>query len=89
MTDPESEHSNSEGGDGPPPSALVLTWIALKTGVWLEHQLRNTSTPWTGLVGRSGCVGSPLHRLRSVDMQFTQPPCTQPSSTADLADISR
>jgi hypothetical protein len=68
MTDAEFEHSNREGGDGRPPSSRVLTWIALKTGVWPEHELRNTSTPWTGLVGRSGCVGSPLHRLSARSM---------------------
>jgi hypothetical protein len=68
--------------------AIRVVGHLLTTGIWLEHQLKNTSTHRTGLVGRSGWVRSPLHRLRSLDVQFTQPTETQPSGIADLADIS-
>ena len=47
--------------------AIRMVGHLLTTGIWLEHQLRNTPTPWTGLVGRSGWVRSPLRPLRSVD----------------------
>ena len=69
--------------------AIRVAGHLLTTGIWLEHQLTDTSTHRTCLIGRSGWVRSPLHRLRSVDVQFTQPTRTQPSGTADLADISR
>lgn len=69
--------------------AIRMVGHLLTTGIWLEHQLRNTPTPWTGLVGRSGWVRPPLRRLRSVDSQFTQPTGKQPSHTPDLAVISR
>jgi hypothetical protein len=69
--------------------AISVVGHLLTTGIWLEHQLRNTPTPRNGLVGRSGWVRSPLRRLRSVDVQFTQPSRKQPSRTADLAVISR
>lgn len=69
--------------------AIRMVGHLVTTGIWLEHQLRHTPTPWTGLVGRSGWVRSPLRRLRSVDSQFTQPTEKQPSHTADLAAISR
>jgi hypothetical protein len=63
--------------------------LLVTTGIWLEHQLRNTPTPWTGLVGRSGWVRSPLRRLRSVDSPLTQPAGERQSHTADLAVLSR
>jgi hypothetical protein len=69
--------------------AISVVGHLLTTGIWLERQLRNTATPRTGLIGRSGLVRSPVHRLRSVDVQFTQPSRTQPSGTADVADIAR
>jgi hypothetical protein len=69
--------------------AIKLFAHLLTTGIWLEHRLRNTVILRTGWVGRSGWVRSPLGRLRSVDAQFTQPTMTQPSGTADVADISR
>ena len=69
--------------------AISMVSHLLTTGIWLEHQLRNTPTPRTGLVGRSGWVRSPLRRLRSVDVQFTQPTRTRPPRDADSAVISR
>jgi hypothetical protein len=45
--------------------AISVVGHLLTTGIWLEHQLRNTPTPRTGLVGTSGWVRSPLRRLRS------------------------
>jgi hypothetical protein len=69
--------------------AISVVGHLLTTGIWLEHRLRNTPTPRTGLDGRSGWVRSPLGRLRSVEVQFSQPTRTQPSGTADVADISR
>jgi hypothetical protein len=54
--------------------AIHVVGHLLMTGIWLERQLRNTPTPWTDVVGRSGSVRSPQRRPRSVDLQFTQPP---------------
>jgi hypothetical protein len=68
--------------------AIRMVRHPLTTGSWLEHQLGNTPTPLTSLVGKSGWVRSPLRRIRSVDSQFTQPTGKQPSHTADLAVIS-
>jgi hypothetical protein len=50
--------------------AISMASHLLTTGIWLERQLRNTPTPRAGLVRRSGRVGSPLHQLRFVDLQF-------------------
>jgi hypothetical protein len=69
--------------------AMSLADNQPKTGIWLEHQLRNTPTARTGLVGMSGRGRSPLRRLRSVGLQFTQLSWKQPSSTAELAVVSR
>jgi hypothetical protein len=69
--------------------AINVVGHLLTTGIWLEHRLRSTPTPRTGLVGRSGWVRSPAGRFRSVDAQFTHPTRTQPSGTADVAVISR
>lgn len=69
--------------------AISVVGHLLTTGIWLEHQLRNTPTPRTGLVGTSGWVRSPLRRLRSVALQPTQLTRKQPSRSADLAVISR
>jgi hypothetical protein len=69
--------------------AIRVVGHLLTTGIWLELRLRNTPTPRNGLVRSSGRVRSPLGRLRSVDVQFTQPTRTQPSGTADVAVGSR
>jgi hypothetical protein len=69
--------------------AINMVGHLLTTGIWLEHQLRNTPTSRTGLVERSGWVRSPLRQLSSVALQFTQLTLKQPSPTADLAAISR
>jgi hypothetical protein len=69
--------------------AISLFGHLLTTGIWLEHQLRNTPTPRSGFVGRSDWVRLPLRRLRSVDVRFTQPTGKQPSPIADVALISR
>jgi hypothetical protein len=69
--------------------AIRVVGSLLATGVWLELQLRNTLTPRTGLVGRSGWVRSPQRRTRSVDLQVPQPTRKQPSRTADFALVSR
>jgi hypothetical protein len=69
--------------------AMRLVGHALTTGIWLEHQTKDTSPHRTGLVGRSGWIRSLLHRLRSVGVQFTQPTRTQPAGTAESTDISR
>jgi hypothetical protein len=69
--------------------AIIVVGHLLTAGIWLEHQLRNTATSRTGFVGRSDWVRSPLRRLRSVDVQFTQPTGKQPSPIADVALISR
>jgi hypothetical protein len=69
--------------------AISMVGHLVTTGIWLEHQLRNTPTPWTGLVGRSGWVRSPLRPFRSADSQFTQPTGKQPLHTDELAAISR
>ena len=61
----------------------------LTTGIWLEHRLRNTPTPWTGLVAKSGRVRPPRGPSRSVDLPLTQPTRKQPSRTADFAVGSR
>lgn len=58
--------------------AISMVGHLLTTGIWLEHQLRNTAIPRTGLVGRSGSVRSPLRRLRSVALEFTQLTRAQP-----------
>jgi hypothetical protein len=69
--------------------SIDVVGYLLTTGIWLEHRLRSTPTPRTGLVGTSGWVRSPVDRFRSVDAQFTQTTRTQPSGTADVAVISR
>jgi hypothetical protein len=68
--------------------AISLAGHQLTTGNWLEHQLRNTPTARTGSVGMSGWGRSPLRRLRSVALQFTQLGWKQPSSTSELAAVS-
>lgn len=60
----------------------------LTTGIWLEHQLRNTPTPWTAVVGKSSWVRTPQGGLHSVDLQFTRPARKQPSRTAELSVFS-
>jgi hypothetical protein len=42
--------------------AINVVGHLLTTGIWLEHRLRSTPTPRTGLVGRSGWVRSPAGR---------------------------
>jgi hypothetical protein len=69
--------------------AMGMASHALMTGIWLEHQPKDTSPHLTGLVGRSGWIRSLLHRLRSVGVHVTQPTRTQPSGTADSTDILR
>jgi hypothetical protein len=69
--------------------AIRVVGHLLSTGIWLEHQIRNTPTPWTGVVGRSGWVRSPQRRPRSVDLNSTQTTREQPSRTTDLAVVSR
>jgi hypothetical protein len=61
----------------------------LTTGIWMEHQLRNTPTPWTGMDGRSCWVRSPESGLHSVDLQFIRATRKQPSRTAELSVVSR
>jgi hypothetical protein len=69
--------------------AIRVVGHLLTTGIWIEHQLRNTRTPRIGLVGRSGWVRSSLGPIRSVDSELAQPTGKQPSQTADSAVISR
>jgi hypothetical protein len=69
--------------------AIHVVGHLLMTGIWLEHQLRNTPTPWRGLVERSGWVRSQQGKSHSVDLQLTQPTRKQPSRTVDLAVVSR
>jgi hypothetical protein len=69
--------------------AISLAGHQLTTGIWLEHQLRNTPTARTVLVAMSGGVRSPLRRLRSVALQFTQLNRKQPLPTAELAVVAR
>lgn len=69
--------------------AISVIGHLLTTGIWLEHQLRNTPTPWISSVGRSGWVRSPLRRLHSVDVRPTQSTRRQPSRPADVAVVSR
>lgn len=71
------------------PRAIRVVGHLPTTGIWLEHQLRNTPTPRTRSVDRSGWVRSPLRRLLSVEVRFTQPITKPPSPTADVARISR
>ena len=42
--------------------AIHVVGHLLMTGIWLEHQVKDTPTPWTGVVGRSGWVRSPQRR---------------------------
>jgi hypothetical protein len=63
--------------------AVSLFDHLLTTGIW--HRLKNTP----GLVGRSGWARSPLRRLRSIDVEFTQLAEKQSSRTAALAVFSR
>jgi hypothetical protein len=69
--------------------AIRMVGHLLTTGLWLEHQLTHAPTTRTGLAGSSDWVRSPLRRLRSVDLQFSQPTGKQPSHTADLPVVSR
>jgi hypothetical protein len=68
--------------------AIRVVGHMLTTGIWLEHKLRNTATPRTRLVGRSGWVRPPVRRPRSVGVQVTQPTGNQQSPIADVTLIS-
>jgi hypothetical protein len=68
--------------------AIRVVGHMLTTGIWLEHKLRNTATPRTRLVGRSGWVRPAVRRPRSVGVQVTQPTGNQQSPIADVTLIS-
>ena len=61
----------------------------LASGIWLDHQLRNTPTHRKGSVGKFGSLRSSPNGFRPVELQPAPPYSTQSSPTADVTLISQ
>jgi hypothetical protein len=61
--------------------AINVVGHLLTTGLWMEHQVRNTSKSRIGFIRRTDWVRLPSRRLRSADVQFTE---EQPSPIDDV-----
>ena len=84
MTDAEFEQSNIEGGDGPPPSARVSTWIAPPPppNPRRSHRLRNSALVGAAVVALAAGLG-----LGRVDWKNS--PSSISASPASMSATSR